>query len=178
MVIAILFFVGEDAQWKSQLGILEVGCHAGYLSRLFPWLKCSPSSSCVCVRLFAQLCPTLCDPVDCSLPASSAHRILQARILEWVAMHISSGSSRSGDGTVSLMSPALAGGFFTTWASLVAQMVKCLPTMQETQVQSLGREDPLEKEMAIHSSILAWRIPWTEEPGGLQSMGSQRVRHN
>ena len=57
-------------------------------------------------------------------------------------------------------------------------MVKNLPTMQETQVQSLGQEDPLEKEMATHSSILAWRILWTEEPGGLQSMGSQRVRHN
>ena len=52
-------------------------------------------------------------------------------------------------------------------------MVKSLPVMQETQVQSLGREDTLEKEMATHSSILAWRIPWTEEPGGLQSMGSQ-----
>ena len=50
--------------------------------------------------------------------------------------------------------------------------------MQETQVQSLGREDPLEKEMATHSSILAWRIPWIEEPGGLQSMGSQRVGHD
>ena len=50
--------------------------------------------------------------------------------------------------------------------------------MEETQVQSLGREDPLEKEMASQSSILAWRIPWTEEPGGLQSMGSQRVKHN
>ena len=49
---------------------------------------------------------------------------------------------------------------------------------QETQVQSLGREDPLEKEMATHYSILAWRIPWTEEPGGLQSVGSQRVRHD
>ena len=49
---------------------------------------------------------------------------------------------------------------------------------QETQVRSLGREDPLEKEVATHSSVLAWRIPWTEEPGGLQSMGSQRVRHN
>ena len=50
--------------------------------------------------------------------------------------------------------------------------------MRETQVQSLGQEDPLEKEMATHSSILAWRIPWTEEPGGLQSMGSQRVGHD
>ena len=61
-------------------------------------------------------------------------------------------------------------------ASLVAQMVKNLPEMQETQVQSLGPEDLLEKGMATHSSILAWRIPWTEEPGGLQSMGLQRVR--
>ena len=63
-------------------------------------------------------------------------------------------------------------------ASLVAQRVKRLPAMWETRVRSLGREDPLEKEMAPHSSILAWRIPWTEEPGGLQSTGSQRVGHN
>ena len=59
--------------------------------------------------------------------------------------------------------------------SLVAQTVKRLPTMRETQVQSLGREDPLEKEMAAHSSTLAWKIPWMEEPDRLQSMGSQRV---
>ena len=56
----------------------------------------------------------------------------------------------------------------------MAQTIKNLPAMQETQVQSLGQEDPLEKEMAIHSSILAWEIPWTEEPSGLQSMGSQK----
>ena len=56
--------------------------------------------------------------------------------------------------------------------SLVAQTVKCLPTMQETRVQSLGQEDLLEKEMATQSSILAWKIPWTEDPGRLQSMGS------
>ena len=56
---------------------------------------------------------------------------------------------------------------FVVLTSLVAQMVKRLPTMEETQVQSLGREDPLEKEMATHSSILAWRTPWTEEPGRL-----------
>ena len=62
-------------------------------------------------------------------------------------------------------------------ASLVAQRIKHLPAMQETWVQSLGWEDPLEKEMATHSSILAWRIPWTEEPGGLQSTGLQRVGH-
>ena len=63
-------------------------------------------------------------------------------------------------------------------ASLVAQTVKCLPTMQETRVRSLGREVPLEKKMATHSSILAWKIPWTEESGRLQSMGSQRVGHD
>ena len=57
-------------------------------------------------------------------------------------------------------------------------MVKSLPAMRETQVRSLGREDPLEKEMATHSSTLAWKIPWTEEPGRLQSMRSPRVRHN
>ena len=63
-------------------------------------------------------------------------------------------------------------------ASLVAQRLKCLPARQETRVQSLGWEDPLEKEMATHSSILAWRIPWMEEPGRLQSTGLQRVGHD
>ena len=61
------------------------------------------------------------------------------------------------------------------WASLVAQRLKSLPAMRETWVQSLGQEDPLEKEMATHSSTLAWRIPWREEPGGLQSVGSLTV---
>ena len=65
-----------------------------------------------------------------------------------------------------------------SWASLVTQTVKNPPAMREIWVQSLGWEDPLEKGMATHSSILAWRIPWTEEPGRLQSMGSQRVGHD
>ena len=65
-----------------------------------------------------------------------------------------------------------------SWASLVAHMVKNLPTMWETWVRSLGWEDPLEKEMATHSSILAWKIPWTEELGGLLCIGSQRVKHD
>ena len=65
-----------------------------------------------------------------------------------------------------------------TRASLVAQMVKCLPTMRETRVRSLGWEDPLEKEMATHSSILAWKIPWTKDLGGLSSMVSKRVGHH
>ena len=63
-------------------------------------------------------------------------------------------------------------------ASLVAQRVKRLPAIRETRVRSLGREDRLEKEMTTHSSTLAWKIPWTEKPGRLQSMGSQRVRHD
>ena len=70
---------------------------------------------------------------------------------------------------------ALCHSIFT---SLLAQMVKHLPTMREIWVQSLGWEDPLEKEMATHSSTLAWKIPWTEEHGRLQFMGSQRVRHD
>ena len=66
----------------------------------------------------------------------------------------------------------------TLWASLVAQRVKCLPTMWETWVRSLGWEDPLEKKKATHSNTLAWKIPWTEEPGRLQSIGLQRVGHD
>ena len=60
----------------------------------------------------------------------------------------------------------------------MAQMVKSLPAIQETQVQSLDWDDPLKKRMATHTSVLAWRVPWTEEPDGLQSKGSQRVKHN
>ena len=63
-------------------------------------------------------------------------------------------------------------------ASLVAQMIKHLPAMRETQVQSPGGEDPMDEKMATHSSILAWKIPWTEDPGRLQSMGLQRVGHD
>ena len=68
--------------------------------------------------------------------------------------------------------------FIIFWASLVSQMVKNLPAMQETQIESLGQEDPLEEEMATHSRILTWEIPWMEEQGGLQSMGLQRVGHS
>ena len=68
--------------------------------------------------------------------------------------------------------------YFLLEDSLVAQTIKDLPAVQETLVQSLVWKDPLEKSMATHSSILAWRIPWTEGPGGQQSMGSQRVRHD
>ena len=80
-----------------------------------------------------------------------------------------------GPASLSGKSPASLSGKST---SLVTQMVKRLPTMRETWVQSLGWEDLLEKEMATHSSILAWKILWTEEPGRQQSMGSQRVGHD
>ena len=69
-------------------------------------------------------------------------------------------------------------GQYHFWTSLVAQLVQNLPSMQETQVRSLGQEHPLEKGMATHTSNLAWRISWTEDPGGFQSMGSQRVGHD
>ena len=85
--------------------------------------------------------------MDCSSPGSSAHGILQASVLEWVAKTFSRASF------------------------LVAQVVKNLPAMQETRVRSLGQEDHLEKGMTTHSSMIAWRIPWTEECGRLQSMG-------
>ena len=106
-----------------------------------------------------QSWPALCDRTACSPPGSSVHGIFQARILEWVA--------------ISFSIDFFPGGFFPG-SSLVAQRLKHLPAMQETWLQSLGWENPLEKEMATHSSILAWRIPWTEEPGGLQSTGLQR----
>ena len=175
--------------------------------------------------------------MHCSLPGSSIQIILQARILEWIAIPLSRGSPWPSDQT---QVSCIAGRFFTVWVTRetqyktieylrvkntdrwpsphpcintnnnkhcnlcnyhlssvcnpiryklsslvfffviinVAQSVKNLPAVQETQVRSLMWEDPPEKEMAIHSSILAWKISWTEEPGGLQSMGSQRVRHD
>ena len=77
-----------------------------------------------------------------------------------------------------LAPPGNCSSFTLYVTSLVAQTVKRLSTVRETRVRSLGREDPLEKEMAIHSSTIAWKIPWTEEPGRLQSMGLQRVGHD
>ena len=122
--------------------------------------------------------------MDCSPPDSSVHGILQATILEWVAFSPPGEILDPGIEPMSLRPPTLTGGFFitsTTWAFQVAQWIKKSPAMQETQkmrVGYLGEEDPLEEGMESHSSILAWRIPWTEEPGGLQSIGSQRVRQD
>ena len=115
--------------------------------------------------------------MDCSPPGSSVHGILQARILEWVAIPFSGGSSWPRDWT---QVSCIAGLFFTTWAilyqlraSLVVQLLKNLSAMWETWVYSLAWEDPLKKRKATHSSILAWRIPWM-----VYSVGLQRVRHD
>ena len=133
---------------------------------------------CVCTCIIAWSCPTLCDPYGlCSI-----HGILQARILEWVAISLFKGSSWPRDKTqVScnagrLFNVRTTRMCFIIWASLVAQMVKNPPALQETQIQSLGWEDPPEKEMATYSIILAWKIPWAEEPGRLQSIYST-LRH-
>ena len=97
----------------------------------------------------------------------------------WNSPGENAGVGRFSQPRVKQTSPALqADSSLPTWTSLVAETVKCLSTMRETQVRSLGWEDPLEKEMAIHSRTIAWKIPWTEEPGRLPSMGSQRVRHD
>ena len=116
--------------------------------------------------------------------ASASASILPMNILGWAPLGLT--------GLISLLSKGLSRVFSSTtvqkhqfcgaqpslWTSLVAQMVKNLPAMQETWVWSLGGDDTLEKGMATHSCILAWRIPWTEEPGGLQSVGSQRVSYD
>ena len=86
---------------------------------------------CVCAKLL-QLCVTVCDPVDCSPPGSSVHRILQAKILEWVAIHFSRGSSLPKDKLTSLMSPALAGVFFATWEAIWVQILAPLHRDGET----------------------------------------------
>ena len=112
---------------------------------------------------------------------------LEADILEcevkWALESIPTNKASGGDGIPVELFQILKDGAVKVLHSicqifLVAQIVKCLPTMWETQVRFLGWEDPLEKEMAIHSSTLALKIPWTEEPDRLQSMGSQRVGHD
>ena len=100
----------------------------------------------------SQLCLTLCDPM-----VYTVHGILQARIFEWVTFPFSRGASQPKDWTQVVH---IAGGFLTRWAT------------REAWVHSLGWVNPLDKGMATHSGILPWRIPWTEEPGGLQSTGS------
>ena len=128
--------------------------------------------------------------MDCRPPGSSVYGIFQAGILERIAFPPPGDLPNPG---MEPTSPALLVNslllshlgslrvspfYLKASTSLVAQTVKHLPAVRETQVRSLGWEDPLEKEMTTHSSTLAWKIPWTEKPGRLQSMGLQRVRHD
>ena len=113
-------------------------------------------------------------PADCMAPSCGP---------SLVAQKVESLPAKAGDVGSAPGSGRSAGGgngnpLQDSWASHVAQLVKNPPAMQETWVQFLARKDPLEEEMATHSRILAWRIPWTEEPRGLQSTGSQRVAHD
>ena len=110
-------------------------------------------------RLCTQLCLTLYHPMDCSLPGSLVYGIFQARILHWVPISFSNTDK-----------------YILIYMCIYIYTYIYTHTMQ-TWVRSLGWEDPLEKRMATHSSILAWKIPWAEEPSGLQSMGSQRAGH-
>ena len=137
----------------------------------------------------AQSCPTLCHPMDYTV-----HGILPARILEWVAIPFfrylpNPGIEPRSPTLQSDSLPAESQGnpngyivcmcvYLCIWASLVAQIVKNLPVTQKTRVQSLGWEDLLVKRKATCSNILAWSIPWTEEPAGLQSVGLQKIGHN
>ena len=135
--------------------------------------------------LLAQSGPTVCHPMDCSPPGSSVHRILQARILEWVAMPFSRESSWPRDRT---QGSCLAGRFFTIWATREAKWIR----LWILYYHSVGKESACNsgdiwnagsiawlgrspgKEIATHSSILAWNSPWTEEPDRLQSTGLWR----
>ena len=136
----------------------------------------------MCTQLLSHVWIVLCDPMDCSPPGSSVHGDSPGKTTG-MGCHFFLQAKREApekDCILLILSDSLIGsGLAASYtASLVAQLVKNLPIVQETQVQSLSWEDPLEKERAIHSSSLVWEIPWTEEPDGLQSIGLQRVRND
>ena len=135
--------------WNSPGKNTGVGCHF-----LLQGMKVKSESE------VALSCPTVSDSMDCSPPGSSVHGIFQGRVLEWDAIAFSVFTSR-----------LFNCSYVTRWASLVAQMVKHLPAMQETQLQSLGGEDPLEKEMATDFSVLAWEIHGQRSLVGHSSCG-------
>ena len=128
--------------------------------------RCWPHPGC-----YYPLSPVLSPFHTCWRPSGSPFSLASSSSIQQTPIHPSKPSCHCPLCILLLLSS------INYWV-IAAQMVKNLPTVQETPVQSLGQEDPLEKEIATHSSILAWRIPRTEEYGRLQSMGSQRVRHN
>ena len=144
------FLEGSHNPNTPQTASSPLWCLRTYSSPPHSELSLSLSSEKV---LVTQSCPTLCYPMHCSPPGSSVHGISQARILEWVAISFSRGSSKPRDGT---QVSCLTGRLFTT-----ETLVKNPTAMWETWVWSLGWEDPLEKGMATYSCILAWKIPWT-----------------
>ena len=113
---------------------------------------------------------TSCMPLLCNTTATHKQRHCDSNFQSFLNKNSRNHTDKARGHIVLILS--------STRASLVAQRLKRLPGMRETWVRSRGQEDPLEKEMATHSSTLAWRIPWREEPGGLQSTGSQRVGHD
>ena len=157
------YFCRPPRPWDSSGKNIGVGCHF-----LLQCMKVKSESE------VAQSCPTFSDPMDWSLLGSSVH--------EWGAIAFSDNCDDSRYFICFefliyakiLVVPFLLNFLFCTGA----QIVKNLSAMWETSIQSLGCKDPLEEGIATHSNILAWRFPWTEEPGGLQSMGSQRVGHD
>ena len=155
--------------WDSPGKNTGVGCH--FL------LQCRKVKS---QSEVTQSCLTLRNPMDCSLPGSSIHGIFQARVLEWGAIAFSV-CLPTRFYLIRPPSTILVISFANLLLRTLAQAVNSSTAMQETeetQIKSLGWEDPREEEMATHSNILAWRTPWTEESGRLQAMDSQRVRHN
>ena len=141
------------------------------------------SPECICLGLLSGHCQCLCLPlptvsqtgqsVESYLFSSFCPGLWGCKCHKWLTQSLIAGNLGSREIKSQNEERANEEG-----ASLVGQRLRPLPAMQETWVQSLGQEDPLEKKMATHSGILAWRILWTEEPGGLQSTGSQRVGHD
>ena len=150
------------------------------------WVSCQVAQTVKCLSAMQETQVRSLGWEDPLEKEMAAHSSILAWKTPWTAEPgrlPSMGSQRVGHDWTLLLSVAkpsksFMGHLINCGVSLVVQMVKCLSAMQETQVRSLGWEDPLEKEMAGHSSILAWKIPWTAEPGRLLSMGSQRVGHS
>ena len=152
-----------------------------------------PAAAAAAAAKSLQSCPTLYDPMDCSLPGSSAHGIFQARTLEWGAIAFSTGPNTSwqidGENVEAVTDFIFLGSKITVYSDCIHEIKGCLflgrkavtnpdSVLKNRDFTFTFHFHALEKEMVIHSSVLAWRIPGTREPGGLPSMGSCRVGHD